>query len=138
MVSGGTALSPSTSIHSLSSVQSSLAAKGGLGASHFSISLYTRGSKTSTPYALSSQSSISASIQNMDISKSHNAIVEMAIADFFQCENIPDAVGESPRFKRLVKVCCLVGEDFVVPNHKKVGGELLDINCENTYSLNKA
>ncbi len=59
----------------------------------------------------------------MDIHKSHNAIVEMAIADFFHCENIPDAVVESPRFKRLVKVCRLVGEDFVVPNCKRVGGE---------------
>jgi hypothetical protein len=35
-------------------------------------------------------------------------------------------------------VCRLVGDDFVVPNRKKVGGELLDINYENTYSLNKA
>jgi hypothetical protein len=77
---------------------------------------------TSTPFALSSQPSSSASIQNMDIHKSHNAIVELTIADFFHC------VVESPRFKRLVKVCCLVGDDFVVPNRKKVGGELLDIN----------
>ena len=91
-----------------------------------------------TPFGLSSQPSISASIHNMDIRKSHNATVEMAIADFFHCENIPDAVVESPRFKRLVKVCRLVGDDFVVPNCTKVGGELLDINYENTYSLNKA
>jgi hypothetical protein len=74
----------------------------------------------------------------MDIHKSHNAMVEMAIADFFHCENIPDAVVELPRCKRLVKVCCLDREDFVVPNCKKVCGELLDINYENTYSLNKA
>jgi hypothetical protein len=74
----------------------------------------------------------------MDIRKSHNIIVEMAIADFFHCENIPDAVVELPRFKRLVKMCRLVGDDFVVPNRKEVGGELLDINYENTYSLNKA
>jgi hypothetical protein len=73
----------------------------------------------------------------MDIRKSHNAIVEMAIADFFHCENIPDAVVESPRFKRLVKVCRLIREDFVVPNCKKNGGELPDVNYENTYSLNK-
>jgi hypothetical protein len=33
---------------------------------------------------------------------------------------------------------CLVGEDFVVPDCKKIGGELLDINYENTYSQNKA
>ncbi len=92
---------------------------------------------TSTPFALSSQSSISASIQNMDICKFHNTIVEMAITDFFHCENIPDAVVESPRFKRLVKVCRLVGEDFVVPNRKKNGGELLDVNYENTHGLNK-
>ena len=31
----------------------------------------------------------------------------------------------------------LVGEDFVVPNCKKIGGELLDVNYENTYSQNK-
>jgi len=35
-------------------------------------------------------------------------------------------------------VCHLVGDDIVVPNYKKVGGELLDINYENTYRLNKA
>jgi hypothetical protein len=117
----------------------SIAAKGSFVTSNSSISFYTKGgSKTSTLFALSSQSSISASIQNMDIRKSHNAIVEMAIAVFFHCENIPDAVLESPRFKRLVKVCHLVGGDFVVPNRMKIGGELLNINYENTYSQNKA
>ncbi len=125
-VSGGTThLSPATSTHFLPSVPFSAAAKGGLVTSNSSISFYKKGgSRTSTPFALSSQSFISASIQNMDIRKSHNAIVEMAIADFFHCENILDAVVESPRFKRLVKVCRLVREDFVVPNRIKVGGEL--------------
>ena len=47
----------------------------------------------------------------MDIRKSHNATVEMAIADFFHCENIPDAVVESPRSKRLVNV------DPLIPGH---------------------
>jgi hypothetical protein len=136
-MSGATASSPSMSIHSSPLVQSSLATKVEAGASHSSISISMRGSMTSTLFALSSQSSIPASIQNMDICKSHNAIVETAIADFFHCENIPDAVVESPRFKRLVKVCRLVGEDFVVPNCKKNGGKLLDVNYENTYSLNK-
>jgi hypothetical protein len=118
-VSGATASSPSMSVHSPPLVQSSLSKKVGVGARHSSISTSMRGSMTSTPFALSSQSLISASIQNMDIHKSHNAIVEMAIAAFFHCENIPDAVVELPRFKRLVKVCHLVGEDFVVPNCKK-------------------
>jgi len=38
----------------------------------------------------------------MDIRMPQNATVEMAIADFFHCENIPDAAVESPRFKRFV------------------------------------
>jgi hypothetical protein len=62
VVSGGTASSLSMSIHSFPSVQSSLATKVGAGASHSSISTSMRGSMTSTPFALSSQSSISASI----------------------------------------------------------------------------
>jgi hypothetical protein len=134
---GGASSSLSMSIPSLPSVQSSVPMTVGAGARYSSMTTYNS-MRGSTPFGLSSQPSISASIQNMDIRKSHNAIVEMAIADFFHCENIPDAVVESPRFKRLVKVCRLVGDDFVVPNPKKVGGELLDINYENAYSLNKA
>ena len=65
---------------------------------------------------------------NMDIWKSNNATVEMVIADFFHCKNIPDAVIESQQFQHLIKVCQLVGKDFVVPNRKKIGGELLDLN----------
>ncbi len=61
----------------------------------------------------------------------------MAIANFFHCENIPDAVVELPRFVRLIRVCCLVGDDFVVPHWKKIGGELLDLNYANIYQQNK-
>ena len=59
-----------------------------------------------SPFTLPSmQPSISASIQNMgDIRKSNNATLEMAIADFFHSENIADAVVESPRFARLVRL----------------------------------
>jgi hypothetical protein len=74
---------------------------------------------------------------NLDIRKSNNATVEMAIANFFHCKNIPDAFVESPRFVRLVCVCCLVGDDFVVPHRKKIGGELLDLNYANIYQQNK-
>ncbi len=75
---------------------------------------------------------------NMDIQKSNNATIEMAIADFFHCENISDSVVESPRFIPLVSVCRLVGEDFVVPHQKKIGGELLNLNYANIYQQNKA
>ncbi len=61
----------------------------------------------------------------------------MAIADFFHCNNIPDAVVELPRFVQLVRVCRLVGDDFVVPHWKKIGGELLDLNYANINQQNK-
>ena len=65
------------------------------------------------------------SMMNLDIRKSNNATAEMAIANFFHCQNIPDAVVESSRFVRLVRVCCLVGEDFVVPHRKKNSGDTM-------------
>ena len=74
---------------------------------------------------------------NMDIRHSNNARVEMAIADFFHSQNIPDAVVESPEFKRLVRQCRLVDNNFVIPNKKKIGGELLNINFENIKEMNK-
>jgi hypothetical protein len=49
----------------------------------------------------------------MDIRHSNNACVEMAIADFFHAQNIPNAV-ESPEFKRLVRQCRLVDSTFVI------------------------
>ena len=46
---------------------------------------------------------------NMDIRQSNNARVEMAIADFFHAQIIPDAVVDSPEFKRLyVSVVLLI------------------------------
>jgi hypothetical protein len=86
---GGASSSLSMSIPSLPSVQSSVPMTVSAGARYSSMTTYNS-MRGSTPFGLSSQPSISASIQNMDIRKSHNAIVEMAIADFFHCENIPD------------------------------------------------
>ena len=79
----------------------------------------------------------SVSTMQLDIRRCNDAKVEMAIADFFHCENIPDAVVESPRFKRLISVCRLVGDKFVPPNSHKIGGQLLDLNFSNTYERNK-
>jgi hypothetical protein len=89
-------------------------------------------------FALSSSSQQALSTMNMDIQKLNNATIEMTIMDFFHCENIPDLVVESPRFIRLVRMCCLVVEDFVVPHQKKIGGELLNLNHANIYQQNKA
>jgi hypothetical protein len=96
--------------------------------------IFARGSHL-MPLALSSQRAMST--MNLDIWKSNNATVEMAIAYFFHCKNIPDAVVESPRFVRLVRVCRLVGDDFVVPHRKKIRGERLDLNHANIYQQNK-
>jgi len=97
---------------------------------------YVRGERKAATFALSSQRALTT--MNLDIRRSNDATVEMAIADFFHCENIPDAVVESPRFVRLIRVCRLVGESFVLPNKKKIGGELLDLNFANIYEQNKA
>ncbi len=58
-----------------------------------STSISVRGGKQNS-FAVSSQRTMST--MNLDIWKSNNVTVEMAIADFFHCENIPDAVVELP------------------------------------------
>jgi hypothetical protein len=51
--------------------------------------------KVSSPSVSSLQPSISAGIQHQtDVCKVNNALAQMAIADFFHCENIPDMVVE--------------------------------------------
>ncbi len=99
-------------------------------------SFFASSSKKSS-FAL--QPSLGAAIKNTsDIRKSNNASVEMAIADFFHCENISDRVVESTRFIRLLKLACTVGEDFKMPSRSKIGGELLNLNYEVVYNANKA
>ena len=75
--------------------------------------------RSSSSTSLQGQRSAKTMFQS-DIRKSNDATVEMAIADFFHCENIPDAVVESPRFKRLISVCRLLGDNFVPPNAIKL------------------
>ncbi|KAL3772048.1 hypothetical protein ACHAWU_008070 [Discostella pseudostelligera] len=72
-----------------------------------------------------------------DIRKCNNASFEMAIADFFHCENIPDRVVDSERFARVIKKARTVGSDFNIPSRSKIGGELLDLNFETVYKANK-
>jgi hypothetical protein len=74
---------------------------------------------------------------NMDVCKSNNASAAVAIAEFFHCENKPDTMVESPQFKRLVHMCHFVGEDFKLPDWKKIGGELLDLNDREVMTVTK-
>ncbi len=65
-----------------------------------------------------------------DIRRGNEAQLEMAIADFFHCENIADRVVESPRFKYMLKQARLVGGEFRPPTRKKIGGEkIFNFTC---------
>jgi hypothetical protein len=58
------------------------------------------------------QPSISASLgkSQSTITGCNHTMLEMAIANFFHCENIPDAAVESPHFSHLLKCARAVGE----------------------------
>ncbi len=62
--------------------------------------------------------------KTMDVGKSNNALLEMAIADFFHCENLPDRDVESNCFHKILDFAKVVGSGFTIPSRKKVGGEL--------------
>lgn len=81
------------------------------------------------------QPSISASLgksSQSTITGSNHTALEMAIANFFHCENIPDSAVESPHFSHLLKCARAVGKDFKPPGRMKIGGELLDLNYKLT------
>ena len=69
-----------------------------------------------------------------DIRGNNNSQLQIAISDFFHCDNIQDIVVESHRFATLLAKARLVGNYFKCPNRRQVGGELLDHNygsCSN-------
>ncbi len=72
--------------------------------------------KVSSSSVSSLPPSIFAGIQHQtDICKVNNALAQMAIANFFHCESIPDLVVGSSRFKRMVSVLSKVGSNFEIP-----------------------
>jgi len=71
-----------------------------------------------------------------DIRTAINACLEMAIADLMHCENLPDHVVESSRFKLVLQQACFIDSTFKVLSRKKIGGNLLDINYENCMEIN--
>lgn len=86
------------------------------------------------------QSSINGLVEKMnqaDIRTTINARLEMAIADLMHCENLPDRVVDSPRFKLVLQHARFTDSTFKIPSRKKIGGELLDINYTNCIDTNK-
>ncbi len=65
------------------------------------------------------QTGIECTFQS-DIHHTNNTILEMAIADFFHCENIPDRMVQSTWFKQLLEKAKYVGSDFKIPHRKKL------------------
>ena len=61
----------------------------------------------------------------------------MAIADLMHCENLPDEVIDSPRFNLFLQHARFIDNTFKIPSHKKIGGDLLDINYKNCIDTNK-
>ena len=59
-------------------------------------------------------------VMSNDIRRSNDAQLEMAIADFFHCENIANRAVESIRFKYMLKQAWLVGGEFWPPMRKKL------------------
>ena len=101
-----------------------------------------RSSSRSRVGDMTNQPSIDAAMEvltysQQDIRATNNARLEMAIADFFHCCNVPDSVVEDPRFNRIIQLARCVGSDFKIPNRKKIGGDLLNLNYKNTFSKNK-
>ena len=62
-----------------------------------------------------------------------NACLEMAIADLMHCENLPDRVVESSRFKLVLQHAVFIDTTFKVHGCKKIGGELLALTTKNAW-----
>ena len=76
------------------------------------------GLSNSTNNFKSSQPSIIALMENSvqsGICGKNNSQIQMAIADFFHCENIQDRAVESHRLSTLLAKAQLVGNDFKFP-----------------------
>ena len=72
-----------------------------------------------------------------DIRGNNNSQLQMAIADFFLCENIQDIVVGSHRFAILLAKAQLVGIYFKLLNRRQVGGDFLDHNCRSCSNQNR-
>ena len=57
---------------------------------------------------------------HFNIQRSNDANLEMAIVDFFHCENVPNRVVESTQFKQMLNQARLVGKGFRFPSRKKL------------------
>ena len=76
--------------------------------------------------------------RQQDIRVSNNHLLEIAIADFFHCDNISDVAVESPRFLKVLKFARMTTNSFKVPNRRKIAGPLLQRNYNTTVAENRS
>ena len=91
--------------------------------------------------SLPTQPVIGTSFRNLvqqDLHRVNHAKMDMAIANFFHSDNIPDSVIESNCFSLVLKYAALVGKDYKIPHRHRIGGPLLDLNFEICNEVNKA
>jgi hypothetical protein len=87
-----------------------------------------------------SQTSIASGLEKLDqgnVTTAIHARLEMAIADLLHCHNIADRVADSARLKQVIDLARMSTKEFKIPNRKKVGGPLLDLNYQNCMRLVK-
>ena len=71
------------------------------------------------------------------MSISNNTQMEIAVATFFCCENLPDVAVNSYYFRRALQLARTVGNDLKLSGRMKVGGSLFKLNYRNEYKKNK-
>jgi hypothetical protein len=89
---------------------------------------------------IKNQPSISAAMNRMhqsDIRKYNKATLDLAIADFFLSENLPDKAVDSKLFRRVLKLAKTVDSDYIPPNRNRIGGDLLDLQYNTCIEKNK-
>ena len=75
--------------------------------------------------------------RHRDIRVCNDHLLEIAIADFFHCDNISDVAVESPRFLKVLKFARMTSNSFKVPNRNKIAGPLLRRNYHTTMAANR-
>ena len=59
--------------------------------------------------------------------------VNIAIADLLHSNGLPSSLAEDDKFTKLISLSRQLPKKYVLPNHKKVGGQLLDAIYEESF-----
>ena len=71
-----------------------------------------------------------------DIRVSNDAKLELAIAECWFTNNLPDGSVETDSFARVISSCRLTTSEFKIPRRNKLGGPLLQLSYNSTKAVN--